>query len=304
MTMEILKIFSLVVGGFFIFSFAGIMSSWFDRKLTARLQWRVGPPWWQNFADFLKLTGKETVVPDTANQTMFLLSPVVGIVAVTVTGALLLSNVFSSSVRWDLFIFIYLLIIPSAVIFLGGSSSGNVLASVGAGRELRLLLSYELPFVISLLVPVIKSGSAQISSVVNYQILNGMNVGCFSGFIAFVVALLAFQGKIGYVPFDVSEAETELAAGTFIEYSGLPLALFNLMKWILLSVGISFLVIYFMGGFRNSLTGILKYLIILILIVLIKNTNPRLRTDQILKFNWGWLTIIGFSGVILALMGY
>lgn len=301
--MEILIGFLFVIGSFIIFSLAGIMSGWLERKITARLQWRVGPPWWQNFADFVKLAGKEIVIPENASEKMFLLAPVIGLISVSVTGALLFSS-FYQTVRWDLFIFVYLLMIPSITIFIAGASSGNVLASVGAGRELRLLLSYELPFIIALLVPVIKSGSAQISKIADYQMLNGVNTGCISGFIAFIVAILAFQGKIGYVPFDVSEAETEIAAGTFIEYSGLPLALFKLTRWILLSVGISFLVIYFMGGFRNPLAGLIKYLLVLVLITLIKNTNPRLRTDQILKFSWGWLTMFGFVAVIFAFMGY
>ncbi|MCX7704930.1 MAG: NADH-quinone oxidoreductase subunit H [bacterium] len=302
--MEILKIFLLIFGSFIIFSLAGIMSGWFDRKISARFQFRVGPPLWQNFLDLAKLTGKEIVIPDSANQFIFLFSPIIGIIAITATGAILFSNIFFYPLKWDLFIFIYLLLIPSIVIFLAGSSSGNVLASVGAGRELRLLLSYELPFIIALLVPVIKCGTVQISEISRYQIANGVNTGHISGMIAFIVALFAFLGKIGYVPFDVSEAETEIAAGTFIEYSGFLLALFKLMKWILLSVGISFLVIYFMGGFRNPLTGFLKYLLVLFLIVLIKNTNPRLRTDQILRFSWGWLTMFGMLAVIFALMGY
>ncbi|MCM8788599.1 MAG: NADH-quinone oxidoreductase subunit H [Candidatus Omnitrophica bacterium] len=296
--------FFLVVVGFIVFSLIGIMSGWLDRKITARLQWRVGPPWWQNFADFMKLVGKETVLPEGANQFLFLLAPVIGVFAVVVPGAILLSGGFYNPARWDLFIFVYLLMVPSITIFLAGSSSGNVLASVGAGRELKLLLSYEVPFIIALLVPVIKCGSARIYQILLYQLENGANIGNVSGIIAFVVALLAFQGKLGYVPFDVSEAETEIAAGTFIEYSGLPFALFKLMKWILLSVGISFFVVYFMSGFGNPVAGILKYIGILVLIVLIKNTNPRLRTDQILKFSWGWLTMFGFVAVIFALMGY
>ncbi|HOL49556.1 MAG TPA: NADH-quinone oxidoreductase subunit H, partial [bacterium] len=204
----------------------------------------------------------------------------------------------------DLFIFIYLMMIPSITIFLAGAASGNVLASVGAGRELRLLLSYELPFILALLVPVVKYNSAQISEIMNHQMMHKMNIGDISGFIAFIVGLLAFQGKIGYVPFDVSEAETEIAGGTFVEYSGLPLALFRLMKWILLSIGVTFFVIYFLGGFHNPVTGILKYLVVLLLIVLVKNTNPRLRTDQILRFSWGWLTMFGFFALILSLGGF
>ncbi|HOJ30644.1 MAG TPA: NADH-quinone oxidoreductase subunit H [bacterium] len=299
-----MKIFLLIIGSFVIFGISGIMSGWLERKITARLQWRIGPPWWQNFADFLKLTGKETVVPDGANQFLFFLVPVIGVISVVITGAVLLSGIFYKPLRWDLFIFIYLMMIPSITIFLAGAASGNVLASVGAGRELRLLLSYELPFILALLVPVVKYNSAQISEIMNHQMMHKMNIGDISGFIAFIVGLLAFQGKIGYVPFDVSEAETEIAGGTFVEYSGLPLALFRLMKWILLSIGVTFFVIYFLGGFHNPVTGILKYLVVLLLIVLVKNTNPRLRTDQILRFSWGWLTMFGFFALILSLGGF
>ncbi len=301
--MGILFFLLSVAGSFVVFSLVGIMSGWFDRKITARLQWRVGPPWWQNFIDFVKLTGKETLIPENANEKIFLLAPVIGIVSLSVTGAFLISGLYQT-VKWDLFIFIYLLMIPSIAIFLAGSSSGNVLASVGAGRELRLMLSYEFPFIIALLVPVIKSGATEIFDIVRFQMTEGINIGYVSGFLAFFVSLLAFMGKLGYIPFDVSEAETEIAAGALVEYSGLPLALFKLMKWILLSVGISFMVVYFMGGFKNIFTGILKYIGVLVLIILIKNTNPRLRTDQILRFSWGWLTVFGFVAVIFALMGY
>ncbi len=302
--MEIIKIFAMVAGSFVLFGILGIMSGWVDRKVTARIQWRVGPPWWQNFADFIKLTGKETVVPEGANQFLFLVSPVAGIISATVTGAVLLSSTFFNPFKWDLIIIIYLLMIPSVAMVIAGASSGNVLASIGAGRELRLFLSYELPFILALLVPVIKFGTAQVSEIVRFQQIYRINVGYLSGVIAFVIALLAFMGKIGYVPFDVPEAETELAAGTFVEYSGLPLALFKLMKWILLSVGISFFVIYFLGGFANPITGALKYLFVLVLIILIKNTNPRLRTDQVLRFFWGWLTILGLFAILLVLLGY
>jgi len=301
---DIIKIFLLILGSFVIFGISGMISGWLDRKITARLQWRIGPPWWQNFADFLKLTGKETVIPDRANEFLFFLSPAIGIISVVITGAVLLSGIFYKPARWDLFIFIYLMMIPSITIFLAGAASGNVLASVGAGRELRLLLSYELPFILALLVPVVKYHSAQISEIMNYQMMYKINVGYISGLIAFIVGLLAFQGKLGYVPFDVSEAETEIAGGTFVEYSGVLLAMFKLTKWILLSVGVTFFVIYFLGGFHNLITGILKYLLVLLLIVLIKNTNPRLRTDQILRFSWGWLTILGFFALILSLAGF
>jgi NADH-quinone oxidoreductase subunit H len=115
------------------------------------------------------------------------------------------------------------------------------------------------------------------------------------------------QAKLALVPFDIPEAETEIIAGPYIEYSGAPLALYKLTRWMMLFVVPMFLVIMFMGGIVFSgwhiLWGILKYVLLLVIIILMRNTNPRLRIDQAIKFFWGPMTILAVIGIVLAFLG-
>jgi NADH-quinone oxidoreductase subunit H len=296
---------------FLFLSVAGMFAVWVDRKVTARLQFRVGPPWYQGFADFIKLSGKETLIPAKANLFMFAFAPVVSVLAAAVAGMIILLVVRTGlSFPGDIILLVYLLTVPSLAIILGGSASGNVLAAVGISREIKLLLGYELPFVCALIIPALKSGSTtSLFNIVQYQQANGLIIGSVSGVIGFIIALFALQGKIGFVPFDLAEAEAELASGAFIEYSGILLGFFKLTKAILLIVGPLFLVMLYFGGVSFSspggiVAGLLKYLIILVLIILIKNTNPRLRIDQAVRFFWGWLTLFGLIAIFLALLGW
>ena len=308
--MNIPYIFTAFVLSFFFLSIAGMLAVWFDRKVTARLQFRVGPPWYQGFADFIKLSGKEMLIPAKANVFMFAFAPVVSVLAVVAAGTvILLVSRASLSFPGDIILIVYLLTVPSLAIILGGSASGNVLAAVGISREIKLLLGYELPFVCALIIPAVQSGSTtSLLEIVRYQQANGLTMGSVSGVMGFIVALFALQGKIGFVPFDLAEAEAELASGAFVEYSGILLGFFKLTKAILLIVGPLFLVMLYLGGVSFSspgsiAAGLLKYLLILVLIILIKNTNPRLRIDQAVKFFWGWLTLFGLIAIMLALLG-
>ncbi|MCM8762557.1 MAG: NADH-quinone oxidoreductase subunit H [Candidatus Omnitrophica bacterium] len=309
--MSAIYIFLSFVMVFLSFSICGMLAMWMDRKVTARLQFRVGPPWYQNFADFIKLTGKETLIPEKANTFMFIAAPVLGLIATTIAGTiilLILKNQVSFST--DAILILYLLTIPSLSIILGGSASGNVLAAVGISREMKLLLGYELPFICTLVISAIKSGTTtSLGSIIQFQQQNGMILGSFSGVIGFIIGVLSLQGKLGLVPFDLAEAEGELAGGSLIEYSGILLGLFKLTKAILLIAGPLLLISLYLGGFSISsitgvITGILKYILILVLFILIKNTNPRLRIDQTLKLFWGWLTLLGFAGILLAIAGW
>jgi NADH-quinone oxidoreductase subunit H len=115
------------------------------------------------------------------------------------------------------------------------------------------------------------------------------------------------QAKLALVPFDMPEAETEIIGGPFIEYSGTPLAIFKLTRAMMLFTIPMFLVVVFMGGvslsFPSIIWGVLKYVLLLVIIVLIRNTNPRLRIDQAVKLFWGPITILAVAAVILAFMG-
>jgi len=303
--------FLYFIWSFAILSVTGLIAMWIDRKVTARIQWRVGPPWWQNFADFVKLSGKEVLIPENANKFLFVSAPVIAVVGTTVCGTILFL-IFRKNFGFpgDLILLVYLLTLPSLAIILGGSSSGNVLASVGVSREIKLLLSYELPFIYAIIIPAIKSGATtSLVNILAFQQTTRLTIFSLSGVIGFLISLFAIQGKLGYVPFDAAEAEGEICSGAMIEYSGILLGLFKLAKVILLVVAPLFVITLYFGGISfasvgSAINGILKYVLVLVLIVLIKNTNPRLRIDQIMRFFWVRLTLFGIIGIILAFLGW
>ena len=295
----------LIFPGFLFSACVGLIASWIDRKVTARIQWRVGPPWYQNFSDIIKLLGKETIVPQGSKLT-FLLSPCLGFLSAILVATTLGRSVIypQESLIGDLVVVLYLLIIPAITIIVGASSSGNPLASLGASREMKLVLGYELPFILSVVVIIIKSqGAIQIGQILNHQLNFGSNVASWSGALAFIAAIFCMQAKLGFVPFDMSEAEQEIMGGVLIEYSGLPLAIFKLTKVVLLYTMPLLLILLFWGKDLTPLALIGKYTALLVIIILIKNTNPRLRIDQAMRFFWGPITTLAFIAIILALLG-
>ncbi|MBL7084631.1 MAG: NADH-quinone oxidoreductase subunit H [Candidatus Omnitrophica bacterium] len=303
-------IFYVIFYGFLLTATIGLLASWVDRKVTARVQYRVGPPVLQPLIDIIKLLGKETLIPRGASKTTFLMAPVVGLASVILVSTLLwVNNINSqSSFLGDLIVVLYLLTIPSISIIIGGFASRNPLASLGASREMKLILSYELPFVLAVLVPVIKSDfSLKLGEILTAQAQNGVIVGSWSGSLALLVAILCMQAKLALVPFDIPEAETEIVSGPLVEYSGSALAIYRLMKNMLLFVLPFFLIIIFMGGLRcdglHLLNGLLKIVGLVALITVIRNTNPRVRIDQAVRFFWGPMTIIAVIAVALALVG-
>ena len=295
----------LIFPGFLFTAIVGLIASWIDRKVTARIQWRVGPPWYQPLIDLVKLSIKEITVPRSASKGLFFLSPMIGLSAVTLVSTLVwLVNINPASKGFsgDIIVIAYLLTLPAIAVILGASASGNPLASLGASREIKMVMAYELPFIICLIVPVIKShGLLRLSEIIGYQAVNGSFVASLSGIIAFIVMIFCMQAKLGLVPFDASEAETEIIAGTCIEYSGMLLAILKLTKTMLMVVLPLFLITIFWQGF--NFLSIWKYVILLVIIILIRNTNPRVRIDQAVRFFWGKMTLLAILAVLLAIKG-
>jgi NADH-quinone oxidoreductase subunit H len=171
---------------------------------------------------------------------------------------------------------------------------------------MKLVLAYELPFILAILTVVIKSGLViKLGEIITYQSHNGVIITSWSGVLSFIVVLLCMQAKLGLVPFDIAEAETELAGGALIEYSGPALAIFKLTKAMMMFVLPYFMTILFLGGFSlaHIIRSLLGFVGIIVLIVVIRNTNPRLRIDQILRFFWEKVTILAVLAVILASRG-
>ncbi len=299
----------LIFPGFLFTGIVGLLTTWVDRKVTARVHWRVGPPWYQPFADTMKLLGKEVILPAGSKKTGFLLMPVVGLAAATLASTIIWSaNLFSISFVGDSIVVLYIMTIPAIMMILGASASGNPLAVLGGSREMKLLFAYELPLVISMLTTVYKAGSFSFERILAVQDASGIMLGSASGIIAFIVMIMCVQAKLTFIPFDIPEAETELAGGTHIEYSGAPLAVIKLNMAIMFFVLPMFMITLFWGGVSfagwSILTSILKYVAIVVIIVLIKNTNPRVRIDQALRFFWGPMLILSVVAMVLAVLGY
>lgn len=294
----------LVFPGFLFTAVVGLLSTWVDRKVTARVQWRVGPPLLQPAYDFVKLLGKETLVPTTAARSVFLAAPIVGLVAVSLVSTVLwAANLLAVSFVGDLIVVTYLLVVPSIALMIGGMASGNPLAAIGASREMKLILGYELPFLICLATVVLKNDlSLRLAEIAAFPA-----VGSISGVLSAIVALLCIQAKLGFTPFDVAEAETEIMGGPYVEYSGVGLGVFKLTQGMLLFTLPVFLITLFLGGIHLSgwgiLWAVLKYVAILTLIVVIKNTNPRVRIDQAVRFFWLYLTPVAAAAFVLAALG-
>lgn len=288
----------------------GLFTSWLDRKVTARVQARVGPPWFQPVADILKLLGKETLAPEGSGRTVFLLAPLFGLAGIALAGALLGQAMLRPEEGFigDVVVLVYLLIIPTVALILGASASGNPIAAVGAAREMKLILGYELPYLIVVATVIYKSGfDFRMGSIIDSQFMGTMNVYSISGVIGFIVLLLSTQAKLGLVPFDIPEADQELMGGIITEYSGPPLAVIKITKAMLLAIMPLFMVALLLGGIHlqglSILWSILKYVLIVVLIVLIRNTNPRVRIDQAVRFFWGPVTVLALAGLVLAYWG-
>jgi len=296
-------LYFLIFPGLLFTGAVGLLTTWVDRKVSARVQWRVGPPWYQPFADILKLMGKEIVIPEGARRTGFLVAPLAGLAAVGVVSMMLwLINMKGVGFVGDLIGVIYLLTIPSLGMIIGASASSNPLASVGASREMKLVLAYELPFVIAVFTAVTKISpmTLRIDGILDYQAANGVLLGNASCIIAFIVCILCAQAKLTYPPFDIPEAETEIVAGPTTELTGKKLALWNVSKDMLMATGAALVVALFLGG--PTLPGLvldgalgvvvafdvffLKVLLILLLLALLKAALGRLRIDQLM--DWGW----------------
>lgn len=303
-----LLFYLIVFPGFLFTGVLGLLVGWVDRKVTARFTYRVGPPLFQNFNDFFKLLGKETIVVKDSIHSLFLLAPFIAFgVQVLLAAMIGLALFYNMGFGGDLFVIMYLMMVFSIMVILGGSASGNVYSSIGAGREIKLLLADELAFILVCLVPIIKSGYVITLDGILAAQAEGVFIGSVSGFIAFVVGLICIQAKMTLPPFHIPEAETELVEGPFMEYSGPPLAFWKLNHFMMYVAFPFLLIILFMGGFNlegiGILWAVLKYLLIVVLMIIIKNTNPRIRIDTALNFFWKYATPLTFIAIILAVFG-
>ena len=276
----------------------GMFYEWIDRKLVARFQNRVGPRWFQPFADAVKLFAKEQITPGLANPFLFFGLPVIAI-AGALTAALyvpLMGLEPVHSFRGDLIVTIYLLSLLTMCIGLAGWNTSSRFSLVGATRALTQMFAYEAPFLLSLLGPALAAGSWQISEINQYA---GSHWIALSQPIGFVVALIGLMGKLELPPFDSPEAETEIVAGALTDYSGRGLAIFKLGKSIELIVGITLVSAFYLGGLNGLAPFILKTLAVLLLMAVLQSLLTRLRIDQTVGLWWRFGAILVLVQILI-----
>ncbi len=303
--------------GFVATPVLGLGLKWVDRLVTARIQWRKGPPPYQPAADLMKLLGKETVVGEDAAVGTFLLAPLLGVVGAGIAAAVLWAAALSPEAGFvgDLIIVVYFLVFPALAIILGGSAAGSPHGALGAAREIKLVIAYELPLILALAVVILNASAVlgtgptfRLGEIVRAQQQAGATLTSLSGFLAFLCAVAVMQAKLGVVPFDQAEAETELMGGAILDYSGPPLALIHLMRAMLLLALPMLIITVFWGGIRLTPLGIplalLKVVVLLVVIVLMRNTHARLRVDQAMKFFWFIVTPVAAVACALSVANY
>jgi NADH-quinone oxidoreductase subunit H len=302
----------LVFPGLLFAAVVGAFLSWFDRKITARVQFRKGPPLLQPFYDFFKLLlVKETILPKHGSPLIFLLAPVFAVFGATMAGVFILLPLLNitTGFRGDLLVIFYLLTIPSFSYIIGALASGNPLAAVGGSREMKLIISYELTFLLLIAGIIMKCGQQfDLYSIIQTQQTGSPFIGSISGVILFIVGIFCIQAKLALVPFDMPEAEAEITEGIFIEYSGAAYALIKLTKYIMFFILPAFLIALLMSGFRldgiNILWAVLKVLAVVLVITLIRNTNPRVKIKQAIKFFVLWMNLLAVIALVLIEFGY
>ncbi|MBK9239372.1 MAG: NADH-quinone oxidoreductase subunit NuoH [Acidobacteria bacterium] len=272
-----------------------------ERKFAARMQSRIGPyrvGWHgilQPIADAVKLMMKEDIVPREADKRIFNLAPVIFLVPCLLIFATIPFAPGLGVADLNIGILFFLAVSSMEIVglFMAGWSSNNKYALISAMRAVNQIISYDLPFLLAALIPVILTGSLRLSDIalaqdglwfIAYPVLGQL------GFLAFVIASVAAENR---VPFDILEAESELVAGFRVEYSGMKFALIQLGEYAHV-LGTSFLgALLFLGAWAGPgpewlgpVWFLLKALAMFMLITWIRWSFIRIRVDQILQISW------------------
>ncbi len=287
---------------------------WIERKVVARFQDRIGPnrlgPFGliQPFADIIKLIIKEDTTPDGADKVVYNLAPILSMMSVLILWAVVpLAPVMLGI---DLNVGVLFVIAAGAIgtlsIIMAGWSSNNKFAMIGGFRQVAVMVAFEVPMLAMLMIPTIFAGSMNMNAIIEAQSVWFF----FISPLAALIFLIAAIAELGRAPFDLAEGESELVAGFNIEYSGMKFGMFYAGELLHAFTFGGFWSILFFGGYRFfGLEQVSPFLAILILIIKamlgywvimwVKYTMMRIRIDQMLGFNWKFLTPLSFALVLV-----
>lgn len=291
-----------------------ILLIWVERKVAARVQDRIGPnrvgPFGllQNVADAIKLIIKEDITPAGADRLIYNAAPIVAVLSVTLIWAVIPFTPVHIGVDLNIGVLYFVAIssIGTLAIMMAGWSSNNKYALLGAFRVVAQLVSYEVPLVLALLVPVLIAGTMSMQEIVRAQIGMWFIVLAPLSAIIFYISNLAETGR---APFDLIEAESELVAGYNIEYSGMKFGLFMANEFMHAFTANLLFAVIFLGGWSGPLAEqvpllgfvwlMLKTAVVYIPSLILRATIPRVRIDQMMAFNWKFLVPVSIVNVLV-----
>ncbi len=284
------------------------------RKITARVQNRVGPPVYQNFLDLMKLQAKETNI---AHGFMGHLAPmwiIIAAMTVLMFIPVLHKGLWFDNLTFkgDLIFILYMMVFGSLGMAMGAGQSGNPNSAIGVTRGLAMMVGYEIPFVLSLVAIMIQFHTTSLQDLMQYQQETGRWIIMENPF-AFLAALLSSLGMFRYSPFDIVGAPAELASGPVSEFGGKYLGTMMSGGAVFAFIKLVLFVDIFLGGAGNiELEGILgtlaglgelllKTFLFYMIPVFIGLVSPRFRTEQAIRFFWKWPTFLGILAIVWAL---
>ncbi len=285
-----------------------------ERKVAARVQDRLGPnrvgPFGllQSVADAVKLLTKEDITPLGADKFIYNLAPIIAFATVVLMWAVIPFTPLhiGADLSIGILYFVAVASIGTVKVMVAGWASNNKYALLGAFRTIAQLLSYEVPLVLALLIPVMISGSMSMQGIVQAQ--GGMWF-LFMSPIAAILFYVANLAETGRAPFDLLEAESEIIAGYNIEYSGFKFGMFMAGEFMHAFTACLLFAIIFMGGWwgpgveQVPVLGFLylglKTAVVYLFSLVLRATVPRIRIDQLMSFNWKLLVPISVVNVLV-----
>ncbi len=305
--LKVVGVLAFVLGNAFILI-------WAERKISGYMQRRYGPlrvggpaGLLQSAADILKLMAKEDFVPGGADLWLWWLAPAVALVpAVLVYLVLPIGRSFVlQNLSIGLVFFASVTSFTLIGIFMAGWGSNNKYSLLGAMRAGAQLFSYEIPLILSTIGVVMLTGSLTLQRIVAAQANVWFVVPQIVGFLVFYVASLA---ELNRTPFDLAEAESELIAGYFTEYSGIRWAMFAVAEYSNLFTTSALAVTLFLGGWRplpllafipGWVWFVLKTYVLVFVGIWIRWTLPRVRIDQLMDLGWKFLFPVSVANVLV-----
>jgi NADH-quinone oxidoreductase subunit H len=304
----------IVFPGFIHLTIVVVFLTWYERKLLARIQLRIGPLYaggpggiLQPIADGVKLIFKEVMIPYKADKKLFL-----GIPLMLVFLAALPFAVIPFGQHWVIanldvglvFVFAMTSLFPSMILLFAWSSNSKY-PFLGGLRSLFQQVAYEIPMWISTLSVVLLAGSLNLIDIVNAQSRMWFIIPAFLSFIVFFIAIMA---ELERLPFDLPEAEPELVAGWFTESSGAIFMLIFMGLYMKLYLMSSLVTVLFLGGWwgptflPQPVWFIMKTLIVASFIIIPRGVYPRVRVDMLIKTGWTRLLVIALANIFLTML--